>query len=171
MTKKPARNDALEAIDFIINVLREHEKDLDRLITELGKITEQLGDTGEVSEKIDKIEGRLSGIQTEISNLITYMSAPKKEGPPAVPAYVPSPPVIVKCKNWEDFKTLAENPETLSYTCAETEKTFQADAIKQGRILTYSGQLPRDTQILKAWLSRQLGVAEEQIFEGILAVR
>ena len=72
MTKKPARDDALEAIDFIINVLREHEKDLDRLITELGKITEQLGDTGEVSEKIDKIEGRLSGIQTEISSTLSF---------------------------------------------------------------------------------------------------
>jgi hypothetical protein len=38
MSKKaPSKDDALEALDFIINVLREHEKDLDRLINELAK--------------------------------------------------------------------------------------------------------------------------------------
>jgi len=50
MTRKaPSKDEALEALDFIINVLREHEKDLDRLINELGTITGRLGDTGEFS--------------------------------------------------------------------------------------------------------------------------
>lgn len=168
MAKKPSRNDALEAIDFIINVLKEHEKDLDRLIAELATITGQLGETGEVSEKIDKIEERLSTIQGEVSNLIEFISSPKKE---AAPISTAGPPVVVKCKNWEDFKTLAANPETLSYTYQETEKSFQADALKQGRILTYNGQLPLNTKMLKTWLSKQLGVTEEKIFEGILAIR
>ena len=44
------------ALDFIINVLKEHEKDLDRLISQLGIITESLGDTGEITGKIEKIE-------------------------------------------------------------------------------------------------------------------
>lgn len=166
MAKKPSRNDALEAVDFIINVLKEHEKDLDRLIAELGKITEQLGETGEVTEKIGKIEERLSTIQTEVSNLIKFMSSPKE-----APAYIRGPPVIVKCKNWEDFKNLAKDPETLSYTFQETEKAFQADALKQGRVLTYSGQLPQNTKMLKTWLSKQLNITEEKIFEGVLAIR
>ena len=166
MAKKPSRNDALEAIDFIINVLKEHEKDLDRLIAELGKITEQLGETGEVTEKIGKIEERLSTIQTEVSNLIKFISSPRE-----APAYVPGPPVIVKCKKWEDFKTLAKDAETVSYTFKETEKTFQADALKQGRVLTYSGQLPQNTKMLKTWLSKQLNITEEKIFEGMLAMR
>lgn len=173
--KKPPRNDALEAIDFIINVLKEHEKDLDRLITELGKITDQLGETGEVSEKIDKIEERLFTIQTEVANLIKFLSAPQREeAPPPTagsPTYTHGPPVIVKCKNWEDFKTLAKTPETLSYTFTENEKDFQADALKEGRVLTYSGQLPQNTKMLKTWLSRQLNIEEERIFEGILALR
>lgn len=168
MAKKPSRNDALEAIDFIINVLKEHEKDLDRLIAELATITEQLSETGEVSEKIDKIEERLSTIQGEVSNLIEFISSPKKE---AASISTTGPPVVVKCKNWEDFKTLATNPETLSYTYQETEKSFQADALKLGRILTYSGQLPPHTKMLKTWLSKQLSVTEEKIFEGILAIR
>jgi len=34
MSKKiPSKDEALEALDFIVSVLKEHEKDLDRLIT------------------------------------------------------------------------------------------------------------------------------------------
>jgi hypothetical protein len=34
MSRKPqSKDEALEALDFIVNVLKEHEKDLDRLIT------------------------------------------------------------------------------------------------------------------------------------------
>ena len=54
--KNPSRDEALEAIDFIVNVLKEHEKDLDKLIGELGTITDKLGDTGEFSGKIEKVE-------------------------------------------------------------------------------------------------------------------
>jgi hypothetical protein len=46
MSKRPqSKDEALEALDFIVNVLKEHEKDLDRLINELGTVTEQLGET------------------------------------------------------------------------------------------------------------------------------
>ena len=76
MSKKlPSKNDALEALDFIVNVLKEHEKDLDRLINELGSMTERLGDTGVLSGKIEKVEERLITLQNEIANLITYLSA------------------------------------------------------------------------------------------------
>jgi trans-2-enoyl-CoA reductase len=170
VAKKPSRNDALEAIDFIINVLREHEKDLDRLIGELSKITEQFSDTGEVSEKIDRIEERLSNMQTEVANLISFMSGPRPEIP-STPAHIAGAPVIVKCKNWQDFKVLAQNAETVSYTLQDTEKTFQADALKQGRILTCSGDLPKNSKLLKTWLSKELDIREDQILEGLLTLR
>ena len=87
MTKKaPSKDEALEALDFIINVLKEHEKDLDRLINELGTITEGLGDTGELSGKIEKVEERLGTLQNEITNLITYLSTSRE--PMAIPAQV-----------------------------------------------------------------------------------
>lgn len=165
MEKKPAKNEALEALDFIINVLKEHEKDLDRLITELGKITEQIGETGEISGKFDKVETRLSTIQTEVSNLIQFMSTPREP-----PAYPRGPPVIVRCKQWEDFKVLASGSETVSFLFKEAEKAFQADALKEGRVLTYSGEFPRDAKLLKIWLSKELKVDEEKIFEGVLAI-
>ena len=165
MTEKPSNNEALEALDFIINVLKEHEKDLDRLITELGKITGQIGESGEISTRIENIETRLSTIQTEISNLIKFISTPREPL-----AYPRGPPVIVRCKQWEDFKVLASGSETVSFLFKEAEKSFQADALKEGRVLTYSGEFPRDAKLLKIWQSKELNVNEEKIFEGVLAI-
>jgi len=166
MAKKPSKDEALEALDFIINVLKEHEKDLDRLIGQLGTITESLGETGEITGKIEKIEDRLATLQTEISNLIKYITSPREASP-----YLPGPPVIVKCKQWEDFKILAAGADTVSYQFKETEKTFQADALKEGKVLTYTGEFPQNTRLLKIWLSKELEIAEEKIFEGVLAIR
>ena len=181
MSKKaPSKDDALEALDFIINVLREHEKDLDRLINELSKITERLGETGELSGKIENVEERLTNLQSEISNLISYLStshevskipAQTLQAPKAqTPVEIRGPPVILRCKQWEDFQTLAHQAQTLSFLYKETEKTFQADALKNNQIITYSGELPKQTALLKTWLSKQLDVSEDKILEGILAV-
>mgnify|MGYP001071326988 CR=1 FL=1 len=176
MSKKPTKDEALEALDFIINVLREHEKDLDRLINELGDITQRFSKTGEVSDKIEKVEERLSTLQTEISTLINYIStAPPRETvgvPPPTPAHPQprGPPVAIRCKKWEDFKTLAQNAETVSFLYKETEKTFQVDALKESQVLTYSGEFPTDTRLLKIWLARELNTPEQKIFEGILAI-
>ena len=82
MNKKPSKDDALEALDFIINVLKEHEKDLDRLINELGVITEKIGDKGEYAEKIERVEERLSLIQNELTELIKFLSLPGGKPPP-----------------------------------------------------------------------------------------
>jgi len=183
MSKKaPSKNEALEALDFIVNVLKEHEKDLDRLINELGGITERLGDAGELSGKIEKVEERLTTLQNEISNLITYLSAAQEI--PTVPAQpaqerraealqakeIRGPPVIMRCKQWEDFQTLAYQAETLSFLHREAEKTFQVDALKNNQIVTYSGELPKPTSLLKTWLSKQLDIPEKKILEGILAI-
>jgi hypothetical protein len=173
--KPPSKDEALEALDFIINVLREHEKDLDRLIGELGTITSSVGKTGEMADKIEKVEERLSTLQTEITGLIGILSSPRKpSGAPAAlstaSATLRGPPVIVRCKQWDDFKTLATGADTVSFLFRETEKGFQADALKDGRVLTYSGDLPKDAKLLKLWLARELDVDEVKIFEGILAI-
>jgi hypothetical protein len=183
MSKKlPSKNDALEALDFIVNVLKEHEKDLDKLINELGSITERLGDTGVLSGKIEKVEERLTTLQNEIANLITYLSA-SHEAPPVLTQLTQEqrsealqvkeargPPVILRCKQWEDFQTLANQAQTLSFLYREAEKTFQVDASKDNQIMTYSGELPKQIPLLKTWLSKQLGIPEKNILEGILAI-
>ena len=165
MERKPSKDEALEALDFIINVLKDHEKDLDRLISQLGIITESMGETGEITGKIEKIEDRLASLQGEITNLIKYIVSPRGS-----PSYAHGPPVIVKCRQWEDFKTMAAGAETVSYLFKETEKSFQADALKKGRVLSYTGEFPQNAHLLRMWLSKELDVAEEDIFEGVLDI-
>jgi hypothetical protein len=174
--KSPSKDEALEALDFIINVLKEHEKDLDRLINELGKITSSVGETGAVSEKMERVEERLSTLQSEINNLVGCLSPSSK---PITARPVSSsmsgitsagPAVIVRCKQWEDFKTLAKGSDTVSFIFRDTEKGFQADALKDGRVLTYSGEIPKDGKLLKFWLARELEIKEEKIFEGVLSI-
>jgi len=173
--KSPSKDEALEALDFIINVLREHEKDLDRLIGELGKITSSAGKTGEMADKIERVEDRLSNLQDEIAGLINVLSSspapsPTPRKPQTELPTLKGPSVIVRCKQWDDFKTLATGADTVSFLFRETEKGFQADALKNGRVLTFSGDLPKDAKLLRIWLARELEVEEKNIFEGILAI-
>ncbi|HMK93854.1 MAG TPA: hypothetical protein VK536_00485 [Candidatus Limnocylindrales bacterium] len=189
MAKNPAaKDDSLEALDFIVNVLREHEKDLDKLISELATVTEQLGEAGELSGKVEKVEEKITSLQNEVTNLVSYISnvtsrepQPKveKEGstettlvpkPAVSSAVITGPSVILRCKQWEDFQALAFQAQTLSFTFKEDEKTFQADALKGNQIITYTGELPKVSSILKTWLSKELGVPERSILEGGLAI-
>lgn len=183
MSKKPqSKDEALEALDFIVNVLKEHEKDLDKLINELGTVAASLSETGELSTKVEKVEERINGLQNEINSLINYLSTSPRELPvtakeqkaevPQVPVapLMHGPPVILRCKQWEDFQTLAFQAQTLSFMVKEAEKTFQADALKGNQIITYSGELPKFAALLKMWLSKQLDVSEQKILEGVLAI-
>ncbi|MEJ5328000.1 MAG: hypothetical protein WHU54_07130 [Candidatus Bathyarchaeia archaeon] len=182
MSKKPqSKDEALEALDFIVNVLKEHEKDLDKLINELGTVASSLGETGELSSKVEKIEERINGLQNEINSLINYLSTSPREAPapstaqkPAAPeaqvSVMHGPPVILRCKQWEDFQTLACQAQTVSFMVKEAEKTFQVDALKGNQIVTYSGEFPKFGSLLKMWLSKQLDVSEQKILEGVLAI-
>jgi hypothetical protein len=168
MERKPNKNEALEALDFIINVLKEHEKDLDRLINQLGIITESLGETGEITGKFEKIEGRISTLQGEITNLIEHLGTPREVTPSPYSQKTAS--INVKCRQWEDFKNLATGAETVSFLFKEDKPSFRADALKKGRIVSYTGELPQNVHLLKLWLSKELNIAEEEVFEGALNI-
>jgi hypothetical protein len=187
MAKNPqTKDDALEALDFIVNVLKEHERDLDRLINELSTVTEQLGDSGALNGKVEKVEEKLNSLQKEVTNLVgvlsnvpkeslpTYMreQTPQAQAIPITPATTgqSGPSVVLRCKQWEDFQTLAAHAQTLSFSYKEDEKIFQADALRGNQIITYSGALPKLSIILKAALSKQLDVSEKNILEGVLAI-
>jgi hypothetical protein len=171
MERKPNKNEALEALDFIINVLKEHEKDLDRLISQLGIITESLGETGEITGKFETIEDRISTLQGEITNLIKYLGTPREVTPASSTYYTQKTAAVnVQCKQWEDFKNLAVGAETVSFLFKEDEPSFRADALKDGRIVSYTGEFPQNARLLKLWLSKELNIAEEDVFEGALNI-
>ena len=168
MERKQNKNDALEALDFIINVLKEHEKDLDRLINQLGIITESLGETGELTDKIESIEECVSNLQGEITSLIKNMPAPQSSQ--SIVHTSLTNPVKVKCRRWEDFKSLAAGAETVSYLFKIADNSFQAAAIKDGKIMSYIGEFPSNATLLKSWLSKELEVDQNTIFEGVLNI-
>lgn len=187
MTKSPqSKDDSLEALDFIVNVLKEHERDLDKLINELATVTEQLGDTGEISGKVESVEAKINNLQKEVTNLVACMSSgAHKEALTAevkeqtnqssnqtapAPMLQGKPSVILHCKQWEDFQNLASHAQTLSFSYKEEDKVLQADAIKGNQIITYNGPLPKFSYLLKTSLSKLLGVPETSILEGVLAV-
>jgi len=191
LAKNPqTKDDALEALDFIVNVLKEHERDLDKLINELETVTEQLGDTGALNGKVEQVEEKINGLQKEVAKLIGYLSNQPKETPlvvtteqanlsqtqvaSAMPAQAQAAlsglSVILHCKQWEDFQTLAIHAQTLSFSYKEDEKNFRADALKGNQIITYSGTLPKFSILIKAALSKQLDIPEKAILEGILAI-
>jgi hypothetical protein len=189
LVKNPeSKDDALEAVDFIVNVLKEHEKDLDNLIGELATVTEELGKNGKLSDKVEKFEEKIENLQKEVTKLINLVSnlsgnVPKEALLTSVKEHVSDAAcatpamaiqsghsLILQCKQWEDFQTLAFQPQTLSFSYKEDENGFQANALKGNQIITFSGALPKFSSILKTWLSEQLDVPEKNIFEGILAI-
>ncbi len=200
MSKKPqSKDEAFEALDFIVNVLKEHEKDLDRLISELGNLTDQLGGSGQLNGKVEHIEEKIGNLQDEVTNLLDYMAkktnapapaaqlnntqvapasstpaVPQVTSPSAAPTFssVPTsgPSVIFRCKQWEDFQALAQQAQTISFTYKENEHVFQADALKGNQVVTYSGEFPKMSSLLKIWLAKQLEVPEQKVLEGVLTI-
>jgi hypothetical protein len=185
MAGKPGSKDkSLEALDFIINVLKEHEQNLDKSINEFALVTEHLGNTDVLNGKIEKVEEKISTLHKEITNLISIMSsspkelistAAKKQEPPSEATPVASlslvqgrPSVMLHCKQWKDFQALAINSQTVSFSFKEAEKVFQVEALKGTQLIVFSDSFPDFSLILKMWLSRQLGIAEGSILEGFI---
>jgi hypothetical protein len=180
--KLPSKDEAFEALDFIVNVLKEHEKDLDRLVTELGTVAGQLGESGELNGKVKKIEDKINGLQAEVSNLVKSISnssqkqtshpmAAQVEEPiilASTPATVPQNglPMVLQCKQLEDFFSLAAQAERVVFTHKEAEKIFEAQALKHGQLFCFTGEAPDFTALMKTYLSWQLGVPGKQISEG-----
>jgi hypothetical protein len=185
MTEKlPSKDEALEALDFIVNVLKEHEKDLDRLVNELGTVADQMGETSELTGKFEKIEEKINGLQGDVSNLVKCFSASPREPQVVVPTAAKEPrnesaarieagsgiPVLFQCKQWEDFQVLAAQAQTVSFTFKETERTFEVDALKNNQVIKFSGENPKVAALLKSWLSKELEISEKKILEGVLAI-
>ncbi len=158
--------DKYEEYASVVGGFRTHGKGFGDVIRGLRRVVEDSGMGSAESEKVGDIETRFSAIQNEISDLINSLpsSAMVRE------ESLRGPPVIVRCKQWDDFKTQALNANTVSFLYRAEEKAFQVDALKEGRVYTYSGQMPSDVTFLRAWLSRELFVEENRVLEGILAI-
>ena len=179
-----SKDKSLEALDFIINVLKQHEQNLDKSIDQLATVAEQIGNTDALMSKMEKVEEKINNLQKEVTNLIGYISnAPKNALPvmvmeqeprvQAAPAVSPSvvqgePSVILRCSQWLDFQVFAMHAQTLFFSYKGNEKIFQANALRGNQLIIYAGALPNFSMILKTWLSFQLDITEPNILEGSL---
>jgi hypothetical protein len=182
--KSPSKDEALEALDFIVNVLKEHEKDLDKLVNELGAVAGQLGESGELNVKVKKIEDKINGLQTEVGNLVKSLSVAPRESTsaevsaapknlkPEVSNVTPSGglPLRLQCKQWEDFQMLAAKAQAVSFALKEAEKCFEVNAFKNNQLIIFNGETPKLPLLMKVYLSKQLETSEKQILEGDLAL-
>jgi ABC-type Fe3+-citrate transport system substrate-binding protein len=179
-----SRDKALEALDFIINVLKEHEQNLDESIGELETVTEQVGKIDEINRKVEEFDQKISILQKEITSLVSIISNSPKEAfsapvkkseshtatTPSLSAVQGSSPMNISCKQWSDFQVLTIHAQSLSFSIKEIDKTFQVNALKNNQIIVYNGPLPMLSSILAAWLSQQLEVPKQSIIEGVLSL-
>ena len=157
-----------EVSDLVLKDLRKFEADFKRFIGQLQKISEGRSLSGEDAQKFNDVKQRLSAIQNQISSTVESVSTPYPATNSTMSTHVS--PMIIRCKHWEDFKLHALKADAISFLYREEEKAFQVDAVKGGKLYTYSGQLPNSTELLKSWLSREIGIEESNVLEGVLAV-
>jgi hypothetical protein len=170
---------SIDALDFIINMLKEHEQQLDNSFHEMATITEKVGSTIDgLKGKVGEAEEKISNLQKEVTNLIAYVSggvakgvlpaAIKKQTGQAAPslALESTSCVILRCERWEDFQALAMHAQILTFSYEEDMTVFQANALKGNQLIIYVGAFPNFSIILKNWLSLQLDITELNILEG-----
>ena len=74
----PSKEGTLEALDFILNIIRDHDKDLEQLTNKLASIAKKGDEKGEIKEKLDRIENDLSNLQNDIAKLAKILSVSGK---------------------------------------------------------------------------------------------
>jgi hypothetical protein len=163
----------LEIFDFTVNALRELETELDRLSCALAEVTEwQRAKIKDLNEKLSKTEEKMVGLEREIEKLkkIILSSSNQKivhqldKNGVLSPESGYAPSIRLNCKQWEDFKALAGQAQTVTFECAEAEKKLRVTALKNNQVFAYEGELPDLRILLKPWLSSQL--EKDQVLEG-----
>ncbi len=169
---KDDKEGKFEALDFVLGVLREDVNNLGRIVADLEKIAGVIGKPNEIGGRLDSIETQLASTRAEIASLITSLarepSAPSAK--PNAPREPYSTPIIVSCRVWEDFRTLARQADQAAFASVR-EDTFEIGAQKGSRIYKYVGKLPAYSTVIRAWLARELEVPDPKIIEGDLTVR
>jgi len=70
MTQNPDSNDRyVEALDFIITFLRDHERKLDKLNNKLANVVNEIGGFKGLSKNLDNLNGKLDVLEKEVARL------------------------------------------------------------------------------------------------------
>ena len=72
----PNRRDT--TIAFVIQSMKEHEQNLDKLIQKLTEIKPQMENTKELQARFEQIEAKIADLEKEIKRLTSYLAVYKK---------------------------------------------------------------------------------------------
>jgi DNA repair exonuclease SbcCD ATPase subunit len=64
---------------FVIESLKEHEQNLDKLIRHLAELEPQIEQTKELHSRFEEIEIKVEDLEKEIKRLTSYLATDKKE--------------------------------------------------------------------------------------------
>jgi hypothetical protein len=158
------------SLDFIENSLNENSKDLRELNNEIREISQQLEDVKELKAAILRLSELLSqaisqrGGETELEKNSTMPD--RKISSTNIEATPTSDYLVIKCANWADFEAYAKGVQQVVFAVRESDRMFEADAVKGNQIIAYIGKIPEANELLKVWLSTKLGSASA--FEGTI---
>jgi len=164
-----------ELIGFIIKALREHEQEIDQLLLRLTDAkTKQTDINQKLNGKAAHIEQKLTLLKDNLEKLKAFteptqkFNSPDDPDPPAEANSAVDPSnhsgeasVVVKCLQWEDFQNLAVKADWVTFMLDDEEKTFQVEALKARRLMTYRGNAPVEVDLLKQWLINELEIGSE----------
>lgn len=168
-------NSSFGNAESVVKVLKEQNEIIQTVTSEVNKIISTLK-TGDF-ESFARVEKRITQVQNEVEKISKILStistsnetnttktetAPK----PCEPTMQYGSPAVIQCKVWQEFQEFASGAENVSFAFRETDRTFEADALKNNSIVAYIGSAPGQKILLKAWLSQQMNVAEPRVFEG-----
>jgi len=170
-----------ETFDYVLNSLKENSEDLNTLIKEVGKIADRISDICELSS-FKRVEEKINTLQNDIRILTessrTTFSQNQIPGPIAETRnrqgssqetpQKSSPLTVLDCKNWKDFQEFASKAQTVYFSYQDSNKSFEAEALKDNKIIAYAGEIPILALLLKLWLTGQLDTPEEKVFAGTL---
>ncbi len=122
-----------------------------------------------MNERLSKIEERAAGLEEGIQNLKRLLlslpnqkTVQQERNNTRAPELAYVSPLRLNCRKWEDFCNLAKEAQLLTFDYGEVEKKFSVTAVKNGQPISYEGELPEPTLLLKHWLADQLKISNIQ---------
>lgn len=171
-----------ETLDYVLNSLKENSDDLNTLIKEVSKIGDRISDICELSsfkrveEKINMLQNQIKALteslravplQNQIPSPIAELRG-RKNGPLETPDKS-NPLIVSDCTSWKDFQAFASTAQTVYFSYQDSDKTFEAEALKDNKLVAFGGEIPMLELLLKLWLTGQLDTPERKGFDGSLA--
>lgn len=172
----------LDTLDFVMKSLQEHENAIDDLIDALKTYTKTIPNALKLKERIHRIDQNVDSLQKQIADLSSYLktdsnkTAPLTSSQKAAESALPiaslsaEAPIIIRCQRWNEFLLLAKQAQKVSVSYQTDKKLFEVNALKGKHLIVYAGDFPDLTPAMRTFLSSMLGIGEQAIFEGSLAV-